>query len=180
MINGLKMIAQKYFSNFKPEKNPIFSKKHMKVLKKLSLDKSIRITSPDKGKGLVIMRTQDYHSKLETILSDCSKFSLCHETEEKLVQRLELKLNTFLRKIKSTMLFLKSNINNCMHQVPLWVPCMAWRKLTSLIFLFDQLSLPIKPIIIILVNLLPPWFCILPTMNLLLKICINFQMKFQN
>ena len=67
----------------------------------MSLDKSIRITSPDKGKGLVIMRTQDYHSKLETILSDCSKFSLCHETEEKLVQRLELKLNTFLRKIKS-------------------------------------------------------------------------------
>ena len=101
MITGCKTIAQKYFSQFRPEKNPVFNKKHFKILKNLVNDKSIRITSPDKGRGIVILNAHDYHDKLDTILLDTAKFSPCSENDEKLVQRLELKLNTFLRKIKS-------------------------------------------------------------------------------
>ena len=101
MITGCKTIAQKYFSQFRPEKNPVFNKKHFQILKNLVNDKSIRITSPDKGRGICVLNAQDYHDKLDVILLDNSKFSPCSENDEKLVQRLELKLNTFLRKIKS-------------------------------------------------------------------------------
>ena len=41
-----------------------------KVLKSLSKDKSIQITRPDKGKGIVIMEKDDYNNKMMEILND--------------------------------------------------------------------------------------------------------------
>ena len=96
-----KMIAHKYFDNFRPEINPLFSKKSKKILAGLGKDSSIRITSPDKGKGIVVLNAQDYINKLNVVVSDQSKFAVCTEKDDKLIQRLELKLNTFLRKMKA-------------------------------------------------------------------------------
>ena len=84
MITGCKTIAQKYFSQFRPEKNPVFNKKHFQILKNLVNDKSIRITSPDKGRGICVLNAQDYHDKLNVILLDNSKFSPCYENDENL------------------------------------------------------------------------------------------------
>jgi hypothetical protein len=45
------------------------------LLKDLRKDKSIIITRPDKGRGVVIMDKNDYISKMNAILSDRSKFN---------------------------------------------------------------------------------------------------------
>ena len=46
-VSKCKTIAHKFYNNFKPENNPLFSKKQIAVLTNLANDKSIRITSPD-------------------------------------------------------------------------------------------------------------------------------------
>ena len=44
------------------------------LLQRLRKDKSIIITRPDKGRGMVIMNKNDYLSKMHAILNDSSKF----------------------------------------------------------------------------------------------------------
>ena len=45
----------------------------------MSEDKSIVILRPDKGNGIVMMDKVDYVSKIETLLSDDSKFKTIHD-----------------------------------------------------------------------------------------------------
>jgi len=46
------------------------------LLLNLSKDSSILVTKPDKGRGVVVLDRNDYIGKLETILSDSTKFKL--------------------------------------------------------------------------------------------------------
>ena len=58
-------------------KNVCSSKKNQAIhntLKKLARDKSIKVCKYDKGNGAVILDSEDYFSKLDTIVSDKSKF----------------------------------------------------------------------------------------------------------
>ena len=47
-----------------------------KALLRLSKNKNIIITRPDKGNGIVIMNKQDYLSKMYDILNDQTKFKV--------------------------------------------------------------------------------------------------------
>ncbi len=94
-----------------PQKNPSWSlwRRDRKgwegaldsILKKINKDKSIIITRPDKGNGVVILNKKDYIDKTESILNDKSKFKLVNGDWFKYIISLEDKLNRNLRKIKN-------------------------------------------------------------------------------
>ena len=67
------------------------------LLKELKKDKSIIVTRPDKGRGVVIMDKTDYVSKMNAILSDRTKFS--PRFDDPTLKR-ERNLTTLLRKLK--------------------------------------------------------------------------------
>ena len=102
--DNLKFIANKYFYNFKPHKifSPFFNKNDFTILKNLSKNDSIIISRPDKGIGVVILNKTDYHSKMNTILNDSSKFKQ-HTSLDPLINtlRCEDRLNRYLRKLKN-------------------------------------------------------------------------------
>ena len=80
----LKHLAFSSFQRFKKhEPRPIISKEEMEALKSLSRDKSIVITRPDKGNGVVLMDKQDYISKVNSVLQDTTKFQKIVGPEEK-------------------------------------------------------------------------------------------------
>jgi hypothetical protein len=87
-------------NNFRSDADKIINKnKHetiqfKKVLKNLSNDKSIQITRPDKGKGVVIMDKEEYNNKMLEILNDRSTFEVVKvdETiaqEDRLIRKLK-------------------------------------------------------------------------------------------
>ena len=71
-------------------------RKHLQSIRELAKDRSIMITRPDKGRGVVIMDRSDYVSKMQTILQDPSTFTpLDHDptiANENRVTRLLLRL----------------------------------------------------------------------------------------
>ena len=76
------------------------SKAELSALKKLSKNKNIVILRPDEGNGVVILNRIDYINKVESLLSDASKFKkldiemldLCLKRENKLIRFLREKL----------------------------------------------------------------------------------------
>ena len=71
----------------------------MKALQTLSKDKSIVITRPDKGNGVVLLDKSDYISKVNTVLEDLTKFQKVNGEESlKIVFRQEDKINRALKK----------------------------------------------------------------------------------
>ena len=52
----------------------MISKAELSALKKLSRNRNIVILRPDKGNGVVILNRVDYINKVESLLSDTSKF----------------------------------------------------------------------------------------------------------
>jgi hypothetical protein len=68
------------------------------LLKELKEDKSIVITRPDKGKGVVILDKDDYISKMNTILNDTTKFECL--SEDPTISR-ETSLTNLLRRLKN-------------------------------------------------------------------------------
>jgi len=62
----------------------------------LGKNDSLYISKPDKGNGIVILNRSDYVDKMNTILSDTTKFTSVDENCYKLTQRLELRLNKML------------------------------------------------------------------------------------
>ena len=71
----------------------------MKALHSLSRDKSLVITRPDKGNGVVLLDKSDYISKVNTVLEDSTKFQKVEgEIPLKLVFRQEDKINRILQK----------------------------------------------------------------------------------
>ena len=96
-------MANRFFYCFKGHKlfSPVFKFKDFKLLKKLSLDSSIVITKPDKGKGVVILNKTDYINKLSNLISDPSKFKVLKVDIFKHILKIETKINNFVRKLKS-------------------------------------------------------------------------------
>ena len=99
----LKCIANKYYYNFKSFKNicPLFNKSHLQAVKSLSSNKSIHVTKPDKGQGVVILNSNDYKNKVLDVINDTNTFSIVDIPEQQLIIKLEDKLNNQLRKLKS-------------------------------------------------------------------------------
>ena len=70
------------------------SKAELSALKKLSRNKNLIILRPDKGNGVVVLNRIDYINKVESLLSDASKFKkidieildLCLKRENKLIR----------------------------------------------------------------------------------------------
>lgn len=65
-----------------------------RTLKNLSVDKSIYITRPDKGKGIVILNRDDYNKKMNDILSDTNIFRIIKNDstsiqEDQLIKKLK-------------------------------------------------------------------------------------------
>ena len=81
-------------------------------MKNLSKDKNIVILKPDKGNGVVLLNKQDYINKVNTILSDSSKFETINDTAIKLVHRLESKIRLFLGKLKKDSVISDSTYND--------------------------------------------------------------------
>ena len=50
-----------------------------RTLKKLAKDNSIKVCKFDKGVGVCIMNSDDYYTKLDTIVSDDTKFEITKE-----------------------------------------------------------------------------------------------------
>lgn len=80
------------------------------TLRNLSKDKTIVIMKPDKGNGIVIMNKEDYHNKMQDIISDTTKFKIINEDWFKVILRHEDKINRFLAKLLK-----EKHISQAMH-----------------------------------------------------------------
>ena len=96
--SSIKTIAYKYYYSFKAHPTPR-EKRHLEVLKELSSDKSVVVTRPDKGSGVVILNRSDYVKKMELILNDSSKFTKTDTDMFKIALKYEDKTNRFIDKI---------------------------------------------------------------------------------
>ena len=108
----IKQVAYKYFYKFNPYKifHPFFHKEDMKIIKKLSKNKSLIICKPDKGRGIVLLNKNDYIQKMTDIINDRSKFKLINEDELKLTIKLEDKIRKFINKLNDVK---KEKISHC-------------------------------------------------------------------
>ena len=111
----LKTVCHKYFHSFQPFKSfhSIFTNSDFRTLKKLSQDKSIYVTKPDKGCGVVILNRGDYEQKVYSVINDPDKFEEIHLDEKKLLIKLEDKLNNTLRSLKTKGNITESFYNEC-------------------------------------------------------------------
>ena len=98
----LKSIACRYFYSFKPYKvfSAIFSRKDFSLLKELGNNKSIIVTKPDKGRGVVLVDKNVYLDKMQNLISDPTKFQLINDPINVFSLKIEDKINNFLRKLK--------------------------------------------------------------------------------
>jgi len=85
----------------------------MATIKSIAGNKSIYVTRPDKGNGIVILDRSQYLDKVNTILSDQTKFCKVDENEAKLLLRLEDKLNNVLRKLKNNKIISNDIYKEC-------------------------------------------------------------------
>ena len=96
----LQHFAQKSFVNLKTSWLPFFQKEDYNLLKQLSLRPDLVITKPDKGKGTVILNKPDYITKMNTILSDQSKFQYIGSPSFQPIFKVEDRINRFLKSLK--------------------------------------------------------------------------------
>lgn len=89
------------FYSFKSPQSSNLSSAQWQALQDLKKDKSILISKPDKGNGVVILNRSDYIHKMHDILKDSSKFSRCDKDIFLSLLHNEDKLNRLLRALKS-------------------------------------------------------------------------------
>ena len=77
---SIKDTAFKCFYNYKSVQDDE-TKKMIAALKTLSTDPSIVILKPDKGNGVVILNKADFESKMNSIIQDCTKFTLINDND---------------------------------------------------------------------------------------------------
>ena len=94
-IKGLAQEGYKY----KPNSNTCGVS--LDVLDQLKKDKTLIITKPDKGRGVLILNKSDYVNKTNEILNDETKFKKIDGDWFKIILKLEDKLNRLLRSIKN-------------------------------------------------------------------------------
>ena len=77
ITNSIATKANETFRRFKRQKNENHEPDpFIPPLKALKDDDSILITKPDKGRGVVILNSEDYHNKLLTILRFCRELKM--------------------------------------------------------------------------------------------------------
>ena len=103
MKQGVVSICKRYLCGFRPSKvfSPIFTKSDLALLRAFSSDKSIVVTKPDKGKGVVILDRSSYKEKMDSIVADNSKFDVVSDPILKTIRQVEDKINRLLAKLKS-------------------------------------------------------------------------------
>ena len=96
----LRHFALSTFQRFKKHQpKPVLSDDEKKALKSLSKDKSLVITRPDKGNGVVILDKNDYITKVSAVLQDTSKFQKVEDLQPlTIIFKQEDKINRTLRK----------------------------------------------------------------------------------
>ena len=91
------------YTNQKPDTRGYpLNKQHFDTIRELRKNNEIIITRPDKGNGVVLLSRDDYVQKMETILSDLTKFCRIGKVEEhdRTVQQ-ERALQAFLLRAKN-------------------------------------------------------------------------------
>ena len=96
----LQQFVQKSFAELRGSWLPIFKRDDYNLLKQLSSNADLVVTRPDKGKGTVVMNKHDYVAKMNTILSDRSKFEEIGPPTFQPIFRLEDRINRFLKSLK--------------------------------------------------------------------------------
>ena len=91
----------------------LFKKRDYALLKELKSDPTIIITRPDKGRGVVLLDKASYITKMNTILSDTSKFKSLpqHTDKHKLILQQEDSINRFLRKLLDSKIITQEQCN---------------------------------------------------------------------
>ena len=79
---------------------------------KLKSDKFIIITRPDKGRGTVVIKKDDYINKLKHILSDTSKFTVITDNPFHYITNLEDQLARLLRQLLKLNVITKNIFNH--------------------------------------------------------------------
>ena len=102
---GIKTIA---FSSFYKFRNKLSDnhKSIIEILRNLAKEKSIIISKPDKGNGVVLLNRNSYLTKMKSILQDRTKFKLYKDDWYTMLLRLQDKVNRFVDELK------KKNIIN--------------------------------------------------------------------
>ncbi|XP_037803032.1 uncharacterized protein LOC119597528 [Penaeus monodon] len=103
VTNDITTIANTTFKKFSRQvKQTCDSEAILSPLKTLKNDKTILITKPDKGRGVVILNSCDYKQKILNILSDHTKFKRITTEVSTHLLYLEDKLKRLLRIIKTS------------------------------------------------------------------------------
>ena len=79
---------------------PFFKREDFAILKKLSLNREIVVSKPDKGKGVVLMNRVDYINKMNELLSDQTKFLSVGTPDFATIFKAEDKINRSLKQFK--------------------------------------------------------------------------------
>ena len=93
-------IAYSSLYNFNMSRSKLMNlpKEEYDALIKLSKNKEIIIAKPDKGSGIVILDRSDYVNKMNSILSDTSKFRMAKQQDVyKISRTIESKVRRFLK-----------------------------------------------------------------------------------
>ena len=101
-LNRFHSSTMKYFYNFNPFKvfSAVIGKSDIVELRKLASNREIVVCKPDKGRGVVLMDRSSYVQSLLKLISDRAKFDIIPMSLEKYTQKIEDKINNFLRKIR--------------------------------------------------------------------------------
>ncbi|VDP48079.1 unnamed protein product [Schistosoma margrebowiei] len=97
------------FHSSEPKQRSILTSQHFKSLKELRNNAEIIMLKPDKGSGVVIMNKPDYKNKMESILSDKSKFLTDVDFDG--LRKLEKKVNSNLVKLLNMNVINKDEFN---------------------------------------------------------------------
>ena len=76
------------------------------------MNKNNYIRKPDKGCGVVLLKKADYNKKVYGIINDSEKFEEIHLEEKKLLIKLEDKLNSAFRSLKTKENIIESFYND--------------------------------------------------------------------
>ena len=137
-------IAHKTFTSYwKNNWYPFFKKEDVNILKNLGSNNNLVITKPDKGNGVVLLDRDVYISKMNSILSDNSKFSPVDDSNGRyrLIFRTEDKINRFLSSLKS-----RKVISDAMYD-DLYVSSSSFGTLYGSPKVHKGPSVPLRPIL---------------------------------
>ena len=87
------------FMHCKPDNNKLLTKAHHQNLRNLLTNPDILLTRPDKGSGIVIMNKRDYVDKIESMLSDTTKFQHLPNYKDH-SNNIELDITSLLKNLK--------------------------------------------------------------------------------